>query len=71
MCAVELQPTAPEGVPAEYLVVGEADLDARHPLELHDTNTMIRLRVSYASVNSVGYRVVDTQVEGHKGPQAG
>jgi hypothetical protein len=58
-------------VPAEYLVVGGADLDARHPLELHDTNTVIRLRVSHARVSFVGYRVVDTQVEGYKGPQAG
>src|SRR5258708_7839011 len=69
MCAVEFQPAAPEGVPAEYLVVRGADLDARHPLELHDTNTVIRPRVSHARVGSVEERIVDTQVEGHKGPQ--
>src|SRR6476619_7066426 len=61
MCTVELQPTAPEGVPAEYLVVRGADLDARRPLELHDANTMIRLRICRAKVSSVDLRIVDTQ----------
>src|SRR5215472_18084280 len=69
MCAVEFQPAAPERMPSEYLVVRGADLDARHPLELDDANTMICLRISFARVGSVEWRIVATQVEGHKGPQ--
>src|SRR5215831_13769759 len=71
VCAVELQPTAPQGMPAKYLVVRGADLDARRPLELHDTNTTIRLRICHARVGSAELPIVDTQIEGHKGPQTG